>query len=288
MKNVNETSLAAQNLSQNLNMFLFLKNISEINFDIIESFNVKIDRTKLDRITLQKGNNLKIDWLIHTASLVVPNEVKAVLQEERNIPEKLLNTDSIELCLAAKIGNDGITKLSNQEKLLYSYLPTDETKYSLPVLVNTSFLTAANRESLHSDSKWNQWLFKTIAVEIFKWISKLVNTEYYFQAYQLIPRETISDELGKKFNEGIKEALKSIPFIVSRKNQLIKIENAIVDFTYLSEKNFIGEEPIKMFIAESKINEIASSNQFAKSSSFFLNLKGLVLFALTGRISKDF
>ncbi|ACV62401.1 putative transcriptional regulator [Desulfofarcimen acetoxidans DSM 771] len=273
MKNVNETSLAAQNLSQNLNMFLFLKNISEINFDIAESVTVKIDRTKKDRITLQKGNSSKVDWLINTVSLAVPNDVKAVLQDERNIPEKLLNTDSIELSLAAKVGSDGITKLSNQEKLLYSYLPTDETKYSLPVLVNTSFLTAANRESLHADSKWNQWLFKTIAVEIFKWISRLVNTEFHFQAYQLIPRETIADELGKKFNDGIKDALKSIPFVVSRKEQLIKIEETIVDFTYLSEKYFIGEEPIKKFIIEA--NETGSSKQFAKNSSFFSEFKRL-------------
>lgn len=275
MKNATETSLAAQNLSQNLNMFLFLKNICEINFDITESFIVKIDRTKKDRITLQKGNNSKIDWLVNTVSLEVPNDVKAVLQDERNIPEKLLNADSIELCLAAKIGNDGITKLSNQEKLLYSYLPTDETKYSIPVLVNTSFLTAANRESLHADSKWNQWLFKIIAIEIFKWISKLVNTEYHFQAYQLIPRETISDELGKNFNDGIKEAIKSIPFVVSRKDQLIKIDETIVDFTYLSEKYYIGEEPIKKFIIESNGYEIGSPKQFAKSSGFFSEFKRL-------------
>ena len=275
MKNVNETSLAVQNLSQNLNMFLFLKNICEINFDITESVTVKIDRTKKEKITLQKGNSPKVDWLINTISLTVPNDVKTVLQDERNIPEKLLNADSIELSLAAKVGSEGITKLSNQEKLLYSYLPTDEIKYSLPVLVNTSFLTAANRESLHADSKWNQWLFKVIATEIFKWISKLVNTEFYFQAYQLIPKETIADELGKKFNEGIKDALKNIPFVISRDGQLIKIEDTIVDFTYLSEKSFIGEEPIKKYIDKDKAKEIGCSKQFAKSSDFFNEFRRL-------------
>ena len=275
MKNVNETSQAAQNLSQNLNMFLFLKNICEINFDITESITVKIDRTRKDRITLQKGNSPKVDWLINTISITVPNDVKAVLQDERNIPEKLLKADSVELSLAAKVGSDGITKLSNQEKLLYSYLPTDEIKYSLPVLVNTSFLTTANRESLHTDSKWNQWLFKTIAIEIFKWISELVNTGFHFQAYQLIPKETITDELGKKFNEGIKDALKNIPFVISREGQLIKIEDTIVDFTYLSEKNFIGEEPIKKFIDKDKAKEIGCSKQFAKSSNFLYEFKRL-------------
>ncbi|MGS2776581.1 sacsin N-terminal ATP-binding-like domain-containing protein [Robertmurraya sp. GLU-23] len=275
MKNVNETSQAAQNLSQNLNMFLFLKNISEINFEITESVKVEINRRENDRITLKKGNSSNVAWLMNTINLPVPSDVKTSLKDERNIPEKLLNADVIELSLAAKVGSDGITKLSNQEKLLYSYLPTDETKYSLPVLVNTSFLTTANRESLHADSKWNQWLFKTIAIEIFKWISKLVKTEFHFQAYQLIPKQTFANELGKKFNEGIKDALKNIPFVVSREGQLIKIEDTIVDFTYLSEKNFVGEEPIKKFINGGKIKEVGQSKQFAKNSSFFFELKRL-------------
>lgn len=269
MKNVNETSEAAQNLSQNLNMFLFLKNISEINFDITESVTVKIDRTIKDKITLQKGSSPKVDWLINTISLTVPSDIKAVLQDERNIPEKLLNADSVELSLAAKIGLDGIAKLSNQEKLIYSYLPTGETKYNFPVLVNSSFLTTSNRESLHADSKWNQWLFKTIAIEIFKWISNLVNTEIRFQAYQLIPKDTDPNELGKQFNEGIKYALKNIPFVVSREGQLIKIEETIVDFTRLSEKSFIGEEPIKKYI--DKNNE----KKFAGNSGYFLEFKRL-------------
>ncbi|MCT6916481.1 MAG: caspase family protein [Bacillus wiedmannii] len=275
MKNVNETIQAAQNLSQNLNMFLFLKNISEINFDITNLVTVKINRIGNDRIILKKGNNSKTEWLINTINLTVPSELKTILQDERNIPEKLLNADSIELSLAAKLDNEGITKLSKQEKLLYSYLPTDETKYSLPVLVNTSFLTTANRESLHVDSKWNQWLFKTIAMEIFKWISKLVDTEFQSQAYKLIPDEIYSNELGNEFNEGIKAALKNIPFIVSREGQLVKIEETIVDFTYLSEKNFIGEEPIRNFVIQDKVKETSFLKKFAKNTNFFSEFKRL-------------
>ncbi|GAA0725235.1 hypothetical protein GCM10008905_20230 [Clostridium malenominatum] len=275
MKNVNETSQAVQSLSQDLNMFLFLKNISEINFDITELVSVEIKRIENDRITLKRGNSLSANWLLNTISLTVPSEVKTALQDERNIPEKLLNADYIELSLAAKVGKDGITKLSKQEKLLYSYLPTGETKYSLPVLVNTSFLTTANRESLHADSKWNQWLFKTIAIEIFKWISKLVNTEFHFQAYQLIPNDISNDELGKKFNEGIKDALKNIPFVVSREGQLIKIEDTIIDFTYLSEKKFVGEESIRKFIDNNEKKGTGCSKQFAEDIGFFSDFKRL-------------
>jgi hypothetical protein len=275
MKNLNEISQAVQNLSRNLNMFLFLKNISEINFDILELVSVEIDRSKKDRIRLKIGNTLKSDWLINTINLSVPSFVKSALQDERNIPEKLSNTDSIELTLAARVGNDGITKISEQETLLYSYLPTDERKYSLPVLVNTNFLTTANREALHADSKWNQWIFKTIAIEIFNWISRLVNEEYRFQAYQLIPKEIRSDDLGNRFNEGIKEALKSIPFIISKEGKLIKIEETIVDFTYLSEKKFVGEEPIKKFIDRGTTKEDVILKQFAENSTYLSEFKRL-------------
>lgn len=275
MKNVKETSQAVLNLSQNLNMFLFLKNISEINFDVMELVCIKIDRDERERITLKNGNVAESDWMINTISLKVPAEVKTALQDERNIPEKLLSTDSIELTLAAKIGNDGINRISEQETLLYSYLPTDERKYSLPVLVNTSFLTTANRESLHADSKWNQWLFKSIAVEIFNWISRLVTTEYSFQAYNLIPKGIRYDDLGNKFNEGIKEALERIPFIITREGKLAKIEDTIVDFTYLSEKKFIGEEPIKKFILKEIHNMHGSEKQFVENTPFSFEFRRL-------------
>lgn len=275
MKNAKETSQAVRNLSQNLNMFLFLKNISEIIFDVMESASIEINRGEKDRITLKSGNSLKSDWLISTISLKVPADVKISLQDERNIPEKLLSTDSVELILAAKVGKDGITKISEQETLLYSYLPTDERKYSLPVLVNTSFLTTANRESLHADSKWNQWLFKAIAIEIFNWISRLVTTEYSFQAYQLIPKEIHHDDLGNKFNEGIKDALRSIPFIITREGALAKIEDTIVDFTYLSEKKFVGEEPIKKFIHKEIKNEHSRSKQFVENTPFLVEFRRL-------------
>lgn len=275
MKNATETSQAVRNLSQNLNMFLFLKNISEINFDVIEPSCIEIKRSSEDKIVLKNGNTSKTDWLISTICLPIPKEVKAVLQDERNIPEKLLNTDSIEVTLAAKVGKDGITKTSEHEMLLYSYLPTDERKYSLPVLVNTSFLTTANRESLHADSKWNQWLFKNIAIEIFNWISRLVTTEYSFQAYQLIPKDIRNDDLGNKFNEGIKDALASIPFIITREGNLAKIADTMIDFTYLSEKKFVGEEPIAKFICKDSQEKQGFSKQFVENTPFSYEFKRL-------------
>lgn len=275
LKNVKETSQAVQNLSVNLNMFIFLKNIAEINFDIVNQVFVEINRKDSDRIALKKGKNVESEWLVKSINLTVPSDVKAKLQDERNIPEKLLITESIELFLAAKVENNCIKKLSKDEKLLYSYLPTDEAKYALPVLVNTSFLTTANRESLHSDSKWNQWLFKAISIEIFNWISEIVQTEFQSQAYDLIPEKTINDELGMCFNQGMSEALNNIDFVVDRSGQLVKVKNSIVDFTFLSEKKFIGEEPIKKFVVNSETECSEDIKSFAKHSGYFFTFKKL-------------
>ncbi len=213
LKNLDETKQAVQNLSQNLNMFLFLKNISRIRFDISKPTFIEIERTDDNRIILKQDEKLEACWLINTVNLAVPEGLKSSLKGERSIPDKLLNATSIDLTLAAKIGTDGITSLGTQERLLYSYLPTEERKYSLPVLVNTSFLIAANRESLHGDSNWNQWIFKNIAIEIFKWIPKLINSEFQYQAYRLIPNKTTFDQLGREFNKGVEEAINNIPFI---------------------------------------------------------------------------
>lgn len=270
LKNTKETTESIFELCKNLNMFLFLKNISQICIDLEEQTTIQLNPVGDDRVILMKNNETVSEWMKHTITLEVPSDINKKIQDERNIPDKLLQADKIELTLAAKIEKGNIVKLSNYEKLLYSYLPTGETKYTLPVLANTSFLTTANRESLHEDSQWNQWIFKEIAIEIFRWISQLVHKEFGFQAYQLIPDDTVNNKLGCKFNEGIKEALHNIPFIISREGNLLKIEETIVDFTYLSEKDFIGENPIKEFISlKDKRNR-----QFAKSSGYFFKFKG--------------
>ena len=95
----------------------------------------------------------------------------------------------------------------------------------MPILVNTTFLMSPNRESLHADSKWNQWLFKSISIELFKWIASLIKSEYSYQAYQLIPSKLLmNDDLCKNYNRGIDEAIETIPFILSKDNKLLKVK----------------------------------------------------------------
>ncbi|ABI40278.1 putative transcriptional regulator [Shewanella sp. MR-4] len=267
--------LALKELSEDVNMYLFLKSISSINFDIDNRKHIEIDRSESNRIVLKDGQSEQKKWLTSSITLNVPSDLKVALQDERNIPDKLLNAETIELTLAAKTGADGIIKLSQNERRIYSYLPTEETKYSLPVLVNTSFLTNANRENLHADSKWNQWLFKCISVEVFKWIARLVETEYQYQAYKLIPDRIHNDELGTQFNIGRQEAIETVAFVREKPESLVKIKDSIIDFTFLSRKSFIGEKAIKSFIDGSESTGKESTKVFVENTGFGKEFKAL-------------
>jgi hypothetical protein len=256
-----EIEKAIKELSLNVNMFLFLKNINSIKFEINKiSTIINIDRNE-NELVLKKDTEILAKWLINTITLSVPPELKIMLQDDASVPKKLKKTDNIELTLAIKKEGNGLEKLSRNENLLYAYLPTDEKRYSLPVLVNSTFLTSANRESLHTDSKWNQWLFKSISMTLFEWIAKLAKGEYSSQAYNLIPSKlTCNDDLSNAYDAGIDEAIQTVAFILSKEDTLLKVDEAIIDETFLSEKKFIGREIIKKFIK----HKIGDENKIVK------------------------
>jgi len=255
-------------LYNNINMFLFLKNIDNIIFNIDKINNISINRIS-DKIILKQNNKIINEWIIYNTNLKVPNSLKKALKKEDSIPDKLTEAKTIRLTLAIKKTKKGLEELTDNENLLYSYLPTDEKRYNLPVLVNTSFLTTANRESLHSDSKLNEWLFENISIELFKWITILVQKEYSYQAYQVIPIElSLNDNLAQAYNRGIKKGKEEIAFILSKDDKLLKYDEIILDYTNLSEKNFIGSDIIRKFIIDKNKNNSINKNPFIKNTKF--------------------
>jgi len=277
LSKVKEIKVAIKELSNNLNMFLFLKNIDKISFDIDTKINcISIDRSKENEIILKSNNILISKWLIYNKSLEVPNEIKVLLKKDNNIPDKLLEANNIELILAIKENGNNLVKLTVDENLLYSYLPTDEKRYSLPVLVNTGFLTTANRESLHTDSLWNEWLFENISMELFRWISILVKKEYGYQVYSLIPNKLpLNDTLSKAYNLGIDKAKENIPFILSQDNKLLKVKEVILDYTNFSKQNFMSFDIIREFVIENKNNKHIVKNPFIQNTKLNDKLKKL-------------
>ena len=265
-------------------MFLFLKHITEI---IIEDKVITINRNIKNRLILSDDTNSQKEWIIKNIKLNVSNDLRKSLLEERNIPQKLLEANNIDMIFAAQIDKNRIVELNKEDRLLYSYLPTGETQYAIPVLVNTSFLVSANRESIHKDSKWNKWLFESISYEIFKWISELIQTKISFEAYKLIPKKTAhSDSLANSFNNGIDKAKEEIKFILSRKNTMIKIGEALIDFTHLSEKSSIDEESIKNFVAEQNGNK--GDLFYVEKCGFWSELKKIGVSSFEWKSFKEF
>lgn len=279
LANKDDVKQSLEQLSENVNMFLFLKNISELDFNIGHTNIISLHRSnKTNSIKIIRNESIVANWVLRTVKLAVPQEVKQKLIEERNIPDKLLNAKETELTLAAKLREDGLEVLEKNERLLYSYLPTEESRYSIPVLVNSSFVIGANRESLHEDSKWNQWLFKTIPFELLKWIAELVTSEFQYQAYRLIPEKiNIYNELGTAYDEGLSKAFDNIPFLLSEQQELLKISQAIVDFTFLSRKSFITEDVVRKFVIRKLGNSSNKihSNPFLPYTGFERTLKNI-------------
>ncbi len=275
LNNIGDTCVAIQELSNDANMFMFLKNIGEINFVLENTSTIKIIRSKSDRITLEKDKCVVSEWVTRTISLSVPPDIKEAILEDMNIPDKLRSAKSIDLTMAAKMMDGSLVNLTPTERLLYAYLPTEETKYSLPILVNTSFLTNANRENLHIDSKWNQWIFKNIAIEIFNWIAMLVDTDIQFDAYKLIPNKLQGNDLEIAFNEGMNIALEKIPFLIEKTGKLVKIKEAIIDFTFLSSEPCIGEEAISEYINSQYTQDSRINKFFIQNTGFGRDFKRL-------------
>ncbi|MFD2037019.1 sacsin N-terminal ATP-binding-like domain-containing protein [Belliella marina] len=281
-KGKDDVKKAVEELSSNVNMFLFLKNIQELDFNI-ETPNVIMLNRKQDSTTVEikHNGNTKFSWIIRSVKIQVPTEVRLKLKEEKNIPNKLLNATETELTFAAKIDQDTIQKLSSDERLLYSYLPTEERKYAFPVLVNSSFVMSANRETLHEDSKWNKWLFENIPAELLNWISELVHGRFGQSAYELIPiKSSISNLLTSSYQNSLSSALNSIPFILSNKNELIRVNQAIIDITSISKKAFITESATREFIIDKNNSQTIHTNPFLPYTEYVQILKnsGVAIF----------
>lgn len=278
LKNPQEAKDAIIELQSQSNMFLFLRNVNEVSFQLATP---KILFLKEDVATgikeIRNESDLESCWLLKRIELNVPLDVIAKLQAAgSNVPEKLKAITKTELIFAAKIKDGEITSLAQNESLLYSFLPTDIRNYYFPVLINASFLTNANREQLHVDSSWNQWLFEQTAIELFKWISVLIKSSWKFQGYRLLPTKLNQlDLLASAFNRGFDHALKEIGFILNTTDQLLTTSEALIDFTPLHKTTFAGSEVIKQYVAAINPGITLNLNPFMPYTTFGNPLKKL-------------
>ena len=253
--NITDIATLKEELSEfieNINIFIFLRNINKINISIDNETVIEIDNISNNEIVLKKNSIVQSSWLIKKVELDVDIKMQEEIKFEKNIPDKLKKADKIELTLCAKKDKDGINKITEDESLIYSYLPTS-TRLNIPVLVNTTFILGANREYLHKDSLWNKWLFSNISYKLIEWISELVTTKYSFQAYKLFPTELNSEySFNSEYNKGIDNAIENIPLLLSSEQKLLKIKDSIYDEVNFSNQTFISKYLVKNFVLNKK------------------------------------
>ncbi|WP_119790743.1 DarT ssDNA thymidine ADP-ribosyltransferase family protein [Flavobacterium anhuiense] len=283
LKNSESIKNALSELAQKVNMYLFLKNVNEISFITDKTIKISIEELA-DFSTVLKINEIeKAKWIKRNVILEIPDETKKLLSSDLDLPEKLRCSEKVEITMSAKIIGDELTSVSREERLLYAYLPTEESEYEIPVLVNAAFYTISNRERLHTESAWNNWIFSQVPQILLEWISEFVTAKRY-DAYNLLPYKLVkSNQLTMSYNSGLEKMITAVPFVLNTDGNLITVNNAIIDSTFLSEQDFFDEELIKVYVAEKKGTSGYPKNPFVATLGYSSKLKkaGVISFDWT-------
>jgi hypothetical protein len=252
LRNQMVTRDALKELAMQPHTFLFLQNIRQVDFlGIPENPSILIQQGSDGSVKLLYNGNQLSQWLVSRRTLQVSPQVLTDIR----LPEKLRNVSSTEIGLAAKLDESNVNAfipVSNRDNVLFAYMPTKISTYDLPLLVNANFLTNANREQIHTDSIWNQWLFECIPRETIEWVKELIKKPKWGKtAYDLLPIPSRStDILAKTYNESCSTALDNTKFICNTHGEYLSRNDVIIDLTGLSEQSVIGIEPLRRFIID--------------------------------------
>ncbi|UJR16342.1 hypothetical protein I4U23_003248 [Adineta vaga] len=248
--NIEETQNAFRQLADQPHTFLFLRHIRELKFsESLKSSSICIKNEPNEIIRLLYNAKQHSQWLVCRRQVLVPPEKL----EDIRLPKKLRSVQSTEIILAAKISTQNEKKfipVSNDDNILFAYIPTKISTYKLPILVNTNFLTNANREQIHTDSTWNQWLFERIPHETIEWMKDIImKREWGSKGYELLPTAAMgNDILTKIYNDNRSHALSDAKFICNTHGEYLTVREAIIDLTGLSNQPFVDTELIRQYI----------------------------------------
>jgi len=176
-----------------------------------------------------------------------------------NIPEKLVNLQHTILSFAAKVENSKIVALNKDSSILFNFLPTSDTRFGFPFLVNADFVSKTDREFIQVENKWNHFLFYHIGLRLIEWLSELVSVVVgdslyrpYIKTYlELLPNELLDENnserggINRAFNNGLKEGLVKYQFIPDSNFSLKRPTELIIDSTNISR--ILGHKGIVFF-----------------------------------------
>jgi hypothetical protein len=267
--NTQELKQSLFNLFSNTQIMLFLRNVRKITVTNTKEFVVeKIKPQGSTTAIIKKNGQIQSEWITKDfIRIAIDEDIQTELKRDDKSPKKLKESKFTNISFAAKI-EDGQLVSIKENALVFTYLPT-KINLGFPFLVNADFLTNAAREGFHEDRIWNKWLFKRVAVKLFEWLAELAKSnQYKYQFTRLIPNvfSTYRDSAIKAaFNSGIEYAIENIPFIPSKNGNLLKVSEALIDYTAIHE--VVGIDLLTQYY-----NQYHHTN-FTESAIVNLNIK---------------
>jgi hypothetical protein len=233
-------------------------------------------------VKLKQNNQVLSEWLLKSFSFNVDKSTNELIKNDVRIPKKLRLAAKTEISLAVQIDKGRIKAIDNDNRLIFTYLPTS-VNYDFPFLVNASFITDAGRQHLHEDLQWNAWLFKQIPIKLFEWLAELAQSSIKKDILKLIPHKfTGNSELKQSFNHGFDEAVKKTAFLPSNNDALLKVSNSIFDETNISKFlepkiiiDFINSKNGTEYTIDSYVAQLESVNVLARLGVEKFDIDGL-------------
>ena len=206
-------------LLSNSQFLLFLKSKNIRMSFIVEGITKRwIDKTENNGVVVLSANGVEESrWLIHTnESVVVPENLRGLINADINTPDKLKEAKTFDLSFAIALDKNGkLKRLEREESIIYTYLPTSFRfgAEGFPFLVNANFITDAGRQQLHKDSEWNKLIFSKIPFEFLLWIKDISST--YPNYWEVLPEKSYGrgNLLETIYSENIEKAIDEIAFI---------------------------------------------------------------------------
>jgi Domain of unknown function (DUF3883) len=236
-KKINEYKIKIKELFDEPRFMLFLRHVNLIEVSGLNQglkVNLSLNKNNYKNTIFFNGKQ-KDEWLVKDVEFDVTEEVRENIEDDKIVPEKLKKATRTKLTFASKIEETKIVKLSSEESVLFTYLPTNVKDFEFPFVVNADFLTTANRQDLHRDNDWNAFIFEKIGYYLFEFLQWIVINQPNYRNHitSLIKYKFVHPKkLEQAFNKGLEKGLEKIAFIPSEESdRLLKVSEAIFDET---------------------------------------------------------
>ena len=275
-----------EKLFQDPRIILFLRHVISIKVErLTTSARTDIAITKVkqgDCYKINSNGNIT-NWIVQDFNFEVSQELRDAMENDRKVPPKLKSVKQSKVSFAAQLDNDQLLAVPNNQSVLFTYLPTNVKDYQFPFLVNADFLTTANRQSIHIDNIWNEFIFSKIGYFIFEWIANLAQNEKYrdfitaiFPSKFRMPQTQTLPLLKQEFNKGFDQAIQKIAFIPTENTKrLLKSGEAIIDETEIIK--IVSSQTILSYLQQTSKNFVRGS---LRNKDKLKSLKNIEIFTV--------